>query len=87
VVCGYGFPDLYPDKKNVVVQVWQSCGSTGERGIWELFGQRSRRIRAVVGYWPDIGAYGALSDVCRGKWCPLECMGGHMVPPTFGFCL
>ena len=38
LVFGYGFPDLYADKNDVFVKVWQSYGSTREREIWGHYG-------------------------------------------------
>ena len=52
---GYGIPDLYADKDDVFVQVWQIYGLIGERETWVHYGQRSRRIRVSIVCWPGLG--------------------------------
>ena len=38
-VFGYGIPDLYAEKDDVFVQVWQIYGLTGERETWYITGR------------------------------------------------
>ena len=54
-VFGYGIPDLYADKDDVFVQVWQIYELTRERETWVHYGQRSRQIRVSVVCWPGLG--------------------------------
>ena len=54
-VFGYGILDLYADKDDFFVHVWQIYGLTREREAWVHYGQRSRRIRVSVVCSPGLG--------------------------------